>query len=80
MYNFLGIDEKTKRNLLTCTFDHDVRIVYSNIRALYSNKIHVTIHPGEEDKHIKNSYQDSAKKCDFFTIRLRLHLCNENPD
>ena len=28
----------------------------------------------------KNSYQDSAKNVVVFTIKIRMHLCNENPD
>ena len=44
VYNFLGRDEKTDRNLLT--FDQNIRSVYSNIRAVYPNKNHVTTHPG----------------------------------
>ena len=43
VYNFLGIDEKTKRNLPT--FDQNVRTVYSNIRRVYQSKNHVTTHP-----------------------------------
>ena len=43
VYNFLGIDEKTKRNLPT--FDQNVRTVYSNIRTVYPSKNHVTTHP-----------------------------------
>ena len=43
VYNFLGIDEKTKRNLLT--FDQNIYAVYSNIHAVYPNKNHVTTHP-----------------------------------
>ena len=35
VYNFLGIDEKIKRNLLT--FDQNVRTVYSNINTVYCN-------------------------------------------
>ena len=35
VYNFLGIDEKTERNLLA--FDQNIRAVYSNIRAVYLN-------------------------------------------
>ena len=42
VYNFLGIDEKTQRNLPT--FDQNVRIVYSNIRTVYPSKNHVTTH------------------------------------
>ena len=44
VYNFLGIDEKTSRNLPT--FDQNVRTVYSNIRTVYQSKNHVTTHPG----------------------------------
>ena len=43
VYNFLGIDEKTKRNLLT--FDQNIGAVYLNIRSVYPNKNHVTTHP-----------------------------------
>ena len=43
VYNFLGIDEKTLRNLPT--FDQNVRTVYSNIRTVYPSKNHVTTHP-----------------------------------
>ena len=43
VYNFLGIDEKTQRNLPT--FDQNVRTVYSNIRTVYPSKNHVTTHP-----------------------------------
>ena len=35
VYNFLGIDEKTKKNLLT--FNQNICAVYSNIRAVYPN-------------------------------------------
>ena len=42
VYNFLGIDEKTKRNL---TFVQNICEVYLNIRSVYPNKIHVTTHP-----------------------------------
>ena len=45
MYNFLGIDEKTKRNQLL--FDQNVLTVYSNIHTVYPNKKHVTTHPAE---------------------------------
>ena len=38
MHNFLGIDERTKGNLLT--FDHNVRTVYSNIKTVYPSKNH----------------------------------------
>ena len=44
VYNFLGIDENTQRNLPT--FDQNVRTVYSNIRTVYPSKNHVTTHPG----------------------------------
>ena len=43
VYNFLGIDMKTLRNLPT--FDQNVRTVYSNIRTVYPSKNHVTTHP-----------------------------------
>ena len=44
VYNFLGIDEKTYRNLLT--FNQNFRTVYSNIHAVYPNKNYVTTRPG----------------------------------
>ena len=44
VYNFLGIDEKTLRNLLI--FYQNVRTVYSYIRTVYPDKEHVTSHPG----------------------------------
>ena len=43
VYNFLGIDEKIKRNLFT--FDQNVCTVYSNINTVYPSKNHVTTHP-----------------------------------
>ena len=43
VYNFLGIDEKTERNLPT--FDQNVRTVYSNIGTVYPSKNNVTTHP-----------------------------------
>ena len=49
VYNSLGTDEKTKRNQLT--FDQNIRTVYSNIRAVNSNKNHVTTHP-ESDQSL----------------------------
>ena len=42
VYNFLGIDEKTQRNLRT--FDQNIYTVYLNIHAVYPNKNHVTTH------------------------------------
>ena len=42
LHTFLGIDEKTQRNLIT--FNQNIRTVYSNIRAVYPNKNHVTTH------------------------------------
>ena len=50
VYNFLGIDEKTQRNLLT--FNQNIHTVYLNIRAVYPNKKHVTTHPGTRIGHI----------------------------
>ena len=44
VYNFLGIDEKTKRNLLLA-FNQNIHTVYSNNGAVYPNKKHVTAHP-----------------------------------
>ena len=46
VYHFLGIDEKTLRNLLT--LDQNIRTVYSNIRTVYASKNHVTTHPNYE--------------------------------
>ena len=43
VYNFLGIYEKTWRNLLI--FDQNIGTVYSNIGAVYPNNNHVTTHP-----------------------------------
>ena len=43
VYNFLGINEKTSRNLPT--FDQNVHTVYSNICTVYQSKNHVTTHP-----------------------------------
>ena len=40
VYNFLGIDKKTKRKLLT--FYQNVHTVYWNVRAVYPSKNHVT--------------------------------------
>ena len=45
VYNSLGIDEKTWRNLLT--FDQNVCTVYSNICTVYQSKNHVTTHPAD---------------------------------
>ena len=49
VYDFLGIDEKTQKNLLT--FDKNIRTVYSNISAVYPNKNHVTTHPAKMHVH-----------------------------
>ena len=46
VYSFLGIDEKTQRNLHIVTFDQNISAVYSNIRTVYPNENHVTTHPG----------------------------------
>ena len=43
VFSFLGIDEKTYRNLLI--FDQNIRTVYSSIRTVYPSKNHVTTHP-----------------------------------
>ena len=43
VYNFLGIDEITYRNLPI--FDQNVRTLYLNIRTVYPSKNHVTTHP-----------------------------------
>ena len=43
MCNFLGKDEKTKRNLLLS--NQNVGTVYSNIRTVYPSQKHVTTHP-----------------------------------
>ena len=42
VYNFLGINQKAYRNLLT--FDQNIRTVYLNICGVYPIKNHVTTH------------------------------------
>ena len=44
VYDFLDIDREIYL-LHSITFDQNIRIVYSNIRAVYPNKTHVTTHP-----------------------------------
>ena len=64
VYNFLSIDEKTKRNLPT--FDQNVRTLYSNIRTVYPSKNHVTTHPGTV---IESS--ECGRTCVFAYMQLR---------
>ena len=49
VYKFLGIDEQTKKNLLS--FDQNIRAVYSNIRGVYPN--------------IRAVYQNKTKTRDY---------------
>ena len=55
LYNFLGIDEKTQRNLLK--FDQNVRTVYSNIRTVYPSKDHVTTYPDLCHFFLNNTFE-----------------------
>ena len=50
VYNFLGLDEKTERNLLT--FDQNIRAVNLNIHAVYRNNNHVTTHPDSDTSQL----------------------------
>ena len=67
VYNFLGIDEKTERNLPT--FDQNVRTVYSNIRTVYPSKNHVTTHPDYRDGILWNRIFCGKAKLD------PVHVC-----
>ena len=71
VYNFLGIDKKTKRNLPT--FDQTVRTVYSNIRIVYPSKNHVTTHP----VNIDNPYFEQMVG-QIYPTELQLNKANSS--
>ena len=76
VYNFLGKDEKTWRNLLT--LDQNIHSVYSPIRAVYPNKNHVTSHPEQHLEFLSLKRGCTGSSESTLVKMTRCHRGNSN--